>query len=252
LDSNRFICDSNTITTDCYTNKMEQITPQEYPQVAIQVEEPVYLKDPLASELGKKIVSEGAVLMYELGYEHFTFKKLGIRINSTEASIYRYFENKHKLLVFYFLYYWHDTENRIAFATANIKNPETRLRAAINVMVSEPSEDPSALISNPVLKNLITSEYVKVYLSKTVDEANNRGIFKVYKRVCHKLVKISQEISPDYPWAVPLLSTIIESIYFQRYYSEHLPSLTHPWKNEKELSNFFMEMILNNIKAPRK
>lgn len=252
MDSNRFICDSNTIIIDCYTNKMEQTIPQEYPQVAIQVEEPVYLKDPLASELGKKIVGEGAVLMHELGYEDFTFKKLGIRINSTEASIYRYFENKHRLLIYFFLYYWHDTENRIAFATANIKNPESRLRAALNVMIYQPSEDSSLIISTPVLKKLITSEYVKVYLSKSVDESNNRGVFEVYKRVCHKLVKISQEISPDYPWAVPLLSTVIESIYFQRYYADHLPSLTHTWKNEKELSDFFMDMILNNIKAPRK
>ena len=36
-------------------------------------------------------------MINELGFEAFTFKKLGINIESPESSIYRYFENKHTL-----------------------------------------------------------------------------------------------------------------------------------------------------------
>lgn len=220
-----------------------------YPCFHISVEEPAFIKDPLQSDLGKKILSEGVFLMSKLGYEQFTFKKLALKINSTEASIYRYFENKHKLLIYYFLYYWHDIENRIAFATANIKNPETRLKVAIQVMINTPEHEPETIIPFLSLKEVITAEFVKVYFSKSVDEENNKGVFKVYKRVCHTLAETVEEINPSYPWKVPLISSVMDSIYFQRYYAEHLPSLTHKWKDEKEILHFFTNMIANNIKS---
>lgn len=223
-----------------------------YPTLPILVEEPAYLKDPLLSELGKKIVTEGIHLMGELGYEQFTFKKLAQRINSTEASIYRYFASKHKLLLYYFLYYWHDMENRIAFATANIKNAERRLKAALQVMVSTPESCAGATLSPDLLKRVITDEYVKVYLSKSVDEENKKGVFKVYKRVCHKLAEILHEINPHYPWTVPLISTVMQSIHSQHFYLEHLPSLTNKWKNEDEIVNFFTGLLLSNIKSSKK
>lgn len=39
-------------------------------------------------------------MIYKTGYEAFTFKKLAEDIGTTEAGIYRYFENKYKLLVY--------------------------------------------------------------------------------------------------------------------------------------------------------
>ena len=33
-----------------------------------------------------------------LGFEDFTFKKLGQEIGSNESSVYRYFDSKHKLI----------------------------------------------------------------------------------------------------------------------------------------------------------
>ncbi len=54
----------------------------------------VYLKNPESSDLGLKIISNSIEMVNELGFESFTFKKLGERIESPESSIYRYFENK--------------------------------------------------------------------------------------------------------------------------------------------------------------
>ena len=68
--------------------------------VHIKVNEGIYLKDPDSSELGKGIVSEGLLLIDEIGLEKTTFKKLAQRLGTTEASIYRYFESKFKLLVY--------------------------------------------------------------------------------------------------------------------------------------------------------
>ena len=68
--------------------------------IQIKVNDKVFVKDPQSSDLGQRIVSIGAKMIDELGFEEFTFKKLSKEINTTEASIYRYFENKHRLLIY--------------------------------------------------------------------------------------------------------------------------------------------------------
>ena len=75
-------------------------------QVSIDVSDRVHLKDPYSSELGKNIVREGILLVSEIGLEAFTFKKLAHRMCTTESTIYRYFENKHKFLLYLLSWYW--------------------------------------------------------------------------------------------------------------------------------------------------
>ena len=74
--------------------------------VKLEIDEKLYVKDPESSDLGKKIVEQSILLIDEIGFESFTFKKLGVRIHSNESSIYRYFENKHKLLLYLASWYW--------------------------------------------------------------------------------------------------------------------------------------------------
>ena len=66
--------------------------------IKIVLNEGLYVKEPQDSELGRKIIKHSILLIDKLGFESFTFKKLANEIQSTEASIYRYFENKHLLL----------------------------------------------------------------------------------------------------------------------------------------------------------
>jgi AcrR family transcriptional regulator len=68
--------------------------------IKIKLSKKLYLRDPESSELGRNIVSNSVKLIDQLGFEAFTFKKLATEIHSTEASIYRYFENKHKFLIY--------------------------------------------------------------------------------------------------------------------------------------------------------
>ena len=77
-----------------------------------------YLREPEATELGRKIITESITLIDALGFEQFTFKKLAAEIGSTEASVYRYFENKHKLLVYLVSWYWAWLDYRVAFEAA--------------------------------------------------------------------------------------------------------------------------------------
>ena len=88
----------------------------------ISVNPDIYLKDPESSELGRKIINHSIALIDELGFEQFTFKKLGIRITSNESSIYRYFENKHMLLLYLSSWYWTWVEYKIVINTHSIDN----------------------------------------------------------------------------------------------------------------------------------
>ena len=55
--------------------------------IKISLNEGLYLRDPQDSDLGRNIIKYSIILIDEFGIESFTFKKLAIKINSTEASI---------------------------------------------------------------------------------------------------------------------------------------------------------------------
>ncbi|MFY7861276.1 MAG: TetR/AcrR family transcriptional regulator, partial [Chitinophagales bacterium] len=74
--------------------------------MAFPVNEHLYLKDPESTELGRKLVKNSVEMIYSLGFEQFTFKKLSIDLGTTEATVYRYFENKHRLLLYIINWYW--------------------------------------------------------------------------------------------------------------------------------------------------
>ena len=84
------------------------------------------LRDPNQTELGQKILNHSILLIDELGFEGFTFKKLAKAIGSTEASVYRYFENKHKLLVYLVAWYWAWLDYTIDYQIHNIEDPRRR------------------------------------------------------------------------------------------------------------------------------
>ena len=65
----------------------------------IKMNEKLFLRNPEESELGRKIIEFSIILIHKIGFEAFTFKKLAKEINTTEAGVYRYFENKHRLLI---------------------------------------------------------------------------------------------------------------------------------------------------------
>ena len=99
--------------------------------VRITINDKLYLKDPESSNLGKRIVEESILMINDIGFESFTFKKLGQKIGSNESSIYRYFENKHKLLLYLASWYWGWLEYQLVFATNNIPDASTKLERAI-------------------------------------------------------------------------------------------------------------------------
>ena len=176
----------------------------------IQVNSKIYVKDPETSTLGKKIIEHSILLINEIGFEEFTFKKLGELIGSNESSIYRYFENKHKLLVYLSSWYWSSMEYRLVFSTNNITNPLERLVKAIQIVTEKVEDDQATThINESILNKIIIQEFTKTLHTKDVDEENKDGFFLIYKRVINRIVQMVHEVNPEYPFAKSLISSII-------------------------------------------
>lgn len=218
-------------------------------QINISIDPSFYCKDPESSALGKKIMQVGIEMIHELGYEAFTFKKLGVQINSNESSIYRYFESKHSFLVYLVNWYWSWIECKLVFATINIHSAEERLEKSIQILTEEIKEDNEITFINEVLLNkIIISESSKAYHTIDVDKENEKGYYKTYKRVVQRVCDFVLEVNPKFEYPHMLISTIIEGAHHQKYFSKHLPSLTDVEEGENSIVEFFLKLTKSVLK----
>lgn len=216
--------------------------------ITIRVNQEIYLKDPESSDLGQNIIKGSIHLIENLGFECFTFKKLATEIKSTEASIYRYFESKHKILLYLSSWYWGWMEYRIVFGLANIESAEERLLKALHILLEEIEEDLNfEHINERKLNNIVIAESSKVYHTHQVDEENKKGVFLGYKKLVNRISDIILEINPEFNYPHMLISTVIEGANNQRYFAEHLPNLTDTVKGEDAIITFYKKMVLRTI-----
>lgn len=217
-------------------------------QVHISVNPEIYLRDPNSSELGRTIVSSGIQLIIELGFEKFTFKKLGQQIGSPESTIYRYFENKHSLLAYLISWYWGWIEYKLVFSTANIDSPTLKLEEAIKVFTQPITVGNSFTHINAVLlEQLVIEESVKIYHTKDVDHANEKGYFVVYKRVVQRVSDMVLALNPNFEFPHMLISTVIEGAHQQRHFAKHLPSLTDVKQGKDNIAEFYNQLVFKVI-----
>lgn len=214
----------------------------------LQISKACYLKNPESSDLGKKIVVGSIDLIYKMGFETFTFGKLAREIKSTEASIYRYFESKHKLLLYLTSWYWAWMEYRVLFGLANINSPMDRLVKAVKILTEKVVEDSNFNHINEVkLHKIVIAEASKAYLTKEVDKENKNGLFTEYKQLVGRLGNIVTELNQQYKYPKMLISTIIEGAHLQQFFAAHLPNLTDCYENEHSITNFYTDILLKTI-----
>lgn len=210
--------------------------------VKITLPEKLYIKEPETSNLGKRIVENGILLIDEVGFENFTFKKLGKKIGSNESSIYRYFESKHKFLLYLTSWYWAWLEYHLVLATYSISNVEKKLEKAITIVTQTVKEDSNFNhINEVVLYRIIVNESSKSFLTKEVDEENKQGYFEIYKRLIVRLEKMILAVKPDYPFALSLASSILEGGIHQHFLHTHFTKITN-YNSKKTPTDFFIEL----------
>lgn len=218
-------------------------------QVNFKVNSTIYLKDPESSEMGKQILKHAIDLIYELGFEQFTFKKLALDIGTTEATIYRYFENKHRILLYILNWYWSYMEFLLMLKMQNVMNKKEKLKIVVELLTSELPESTGLYDFNKnSLNEIAIAESSKVYLIKEVSEINKNEVFKPYKDLCAKISEVIKEYNPKYKFPKSLSTTIIETAHQQQFFSLNLPRLTDRLdKKNTDFTRLFIEDLLLKV-----
>ena len=223
-------------------------------QLQIKMNEDLFLRNPEHTVLGRNIIKHSIQLIAQHGFEAFTFKKLAEDIGTTEAGIYRYFENKHLLLIYIIAWYWGWLEYQISFQTNNITNPVVKLKKVIKLLATTVEDDAiTNYVNESLLYQIVISEGSKAYLTKQVGEDNQHQFFKPYKDICAIVGDIILACNPKYKYPKSLATTIIEMAHFQNYFMIHLPSLTDFGKNkaESEIILFLNELVFSSVKKAK-
>ena len=219
--------------------------------IKIMMNEHLFLRNPEDSVLGRKIVKHGLELINKLGFENFTFKKLAEYINTTEAGIYRYFENKHRLLVYLITWYWSCLEYKVIYSTNNIYDPKVKIKKIVAILTANDDLNlPMDYIDERLAANLAMIEGSKAYLTRQVDKDNQSRLFKPYKDLCNQIAAVIKELNPQYQFAHSLATTLVETSQSQKYFMTHLPALTDfgKQKSDKRLLSFLETLIFDSTK----
>mgnify|MGYP000088405894 FL=1 len=213
------------------------------------IHEDLYLKEPSSKKLGRAIISKSIDLIFELGFEKFNFKKLGDALGSNESSVYRYFKNKHFLLLYLINWYWSWINHRITKECLYLNNPQKKLELAIEIVTSKITKDDYfEEIDEEKLNQIIIIESSKAYHNINIDKENEKGYYSSYKSVVEMISQLIHELKPDYQYPNMLTSTIIEGAHHQHYFKDHLPDLTNQYTNSKnELSEFYKTLVLKTL-----
>jgi AcrR family transcriptional regulator len=215
----------------------------------IKVNEKTYLKDPESSDLGKRIIENSISLINEIGFEAFTFRKLGTLIQSNESSVYRYFENKHKLLLYLTSWYWAWMEYHIVIQTFSITDPKKKLEEIIMLTTRVIGSDSDfSHIDEVKLNRIVINEYSKSFLRKEVDEDNKEGYFFIYKRLITRLKDAIIAVDSSYKYPATLASTVIEGSLHQHFLKEHFQTITDC--NETITpTDFYKNLVFTSLKT---
>ena len=202
------------------------------------------IRDPQETNLGKRILQEAIFLLDEIGLEAFTFKKLAARLESTEAGVYRYFANKHQLLVYLVSWYWDWVHHLVDQAVNRHTTPLDRLHAAVRALTRPAITNPDVpYIDERVLHRVVVNEGSKAYHTKAVDQENRKGIFLGYKSLSADIAQLILCVRPDFSYPNTLATTLFEMAHNHPYFAEHLPRLTdiqHGEDQTEELADMLL------------
>ena len=218
--------------------------------LSFKVNEHIYLRDPEGTELGKQIIKHAIELIYEIGFKHFTFKKLALEMNTTEASIYRYFTNKHRLLLYILNWYWSYMEYLVVFQLQPLANSQAKLERLVALLTHPlPESEGQSDYNKNYLHQIVITESSKVYLVKEVKEINEEAVFKPYKDLCARISELIQSHNPAYGFPHSLSSTLIETAHSQLFFSQHLPKLTDAGKGNKTefVARYLTDLVFKSL-----
>ncbi len=214
----------------------------------VQVSEEVYLKDPTRSDLGKAILSKSVDLIDKDGFAKFSMRKLSESIGSPESSLYRYFKNKHNLLIYLTAWYWDVVQCKIAIRTANIPELKEVLFQTFSVLTEEPQqEDHHTYLDEAALRRIVISESIQSYYAFGYSKLEAGSVVSA-KRIVDNIADLLSEKHPYYPYPKALVYTVVEAAHEQLYFLTYHPELTE-LKSGAQIAEFAVSTIIGGVKA---
>lgn len=213
-------------------------------RLSISVSPNTYLRNPEDTDLGRKIIKHGIELLVESGYQCFNFKNLSKNMNSTEASVYRYFENKYMFLLYLTSWYWEYLDVQLMLNTLNIDDPKRKLYLMVQTIVRAADGDVELdYIDISKLHRIIVEQSPRVIHNKKVEACEKAGMFSNFKRLNSNIADLIIECDPEFKYPTTLATNVIKMSMDHKYYSEYICSLTEI-SNCSECLNQLEEMII--------
>ena len=213
----------------------------------------LYLRDPQKSSVGQAIIRHSALLIDRYGFDNITFKKIAEDVDSTEATIYRYFENKFRLLQYLIVWHWTSVNFQMDYHLNNIAGPRDKLKICLQVLAGTRKPVNDTIIDQHALNRVVIAEFDKLCLSKSIDNDYEAGLLDPFNETCQRIAALVKQINPEYPFPHSLISTAITAARHQIYFSKHLPLLCDIRNDERTLNDklyqFLEGFVLTTIRA---
>lgn len=215
--------------------------------IIIPVNQEVFIKDPISSVLGKRILKESLAIIEERGIEAFNFKMLSVHVECTEAAIYRYFENKNKLLLYFINWYWGWLEHNLVYGTANLVSSEDKIKMAISLLVEGPRYKDNFYLNISSLKKVVWEESSKSFMSKELKSHANYRMLHQFYDFSERLKDLIIQYKPDYAFPKVLVSTLIWSSILNAFTQIHKGDLIEENFNGQNKVDFYYNLVFNSL-----
>jgi hypothetical protein len=131
----------------------------------------------------------------------------------------------------------------LIFETANLDDPNHRLRKAIILLTEDTSHEIlDDHIKESTLKQIIMSNFVKTFNMNEVNNENNEDFIKTYKRVILLIAEIIKEVNPNYSYPENLSCSIVEGSLHQHFLRQHFKTITN-YSESVTPTDFFLNMV---------
>lgn len=215
--------------------------------IKLKIHDSLFLKDPEGTELGQKILTASIDLLYSVGFEQITFRKVARSISSTEASVYRYFENKTQLLAYLLSWYLNWLEYRIDQNRERSDNPVEQLMDAIRIITSQIEDDPQfGHISESKLMEIMIHEGNKVLFGRIKDQKKYYGVLLSFHSLLERFEQMILAVNPQYRSPKNLSNMILltaNNLQFFRYHVSPYTEFEIASTSEPKISDFLTLVV---------
>jgi AcrR family transcriptional regulator len=219
--------------------------------VSVKIDESLFSKDPTTSDVGLAIIRKSVDLIHSEGLESFTFKKLATALGSTESTIYRYFLNKHQLMMYLASWYWNLLEWKIVFATANMESPVAIMDKALKVLSNPVEESSAEFFDEKKLRDIAISYGFNGVELKNLKKKERVGYFLAYSNLSSRFEQIILLHNKNYKNAKAMATTLIETSNFQLLLKLRLPELTDVNASEVTLHHLLTQMAYKALEEKK-